>query len=143
LNSGRYFPGGKEGFIAEDLDLVIRKHGGKYSTDAMGRFSLIEVKHGGCSIKDCIADEIGFSKEMTFGMIDRLLRKGDPEAKRYEGFFIIRTFKNPEWSKHDTIFNVNSKHVCREDFFKWLNGDLYIKPYTFPFSSYALDNFIG
>jgi len=135
----KHFPNGKDGYIAEDLDLVLRKHGNKYNKDAVGCFCLVEIKHGRCDVIDGVQDQIGFSKEMTFGLMDRLLKKADPKMERYQGFYVIRTFGAPEWDNPKTIFSVNGEIMDRDAFFSWLNGDSTIDPYQFPFSKYALE----
>ena len=135
----KHLPDGRNGYIVEDLDLVIRTFGSKYQTDNVGKFSLIEIKHGGCKIVDGVHDEIGTSKEMTFGMIDDLLNKADPEHERYQGFYIIRTYRSSEWGNPETIFAVNGKILSRDIFMDWIAGNHKIKPYSFPFSTYAIE----
>jgi len=138
----KHKPNGDEGYIVEDLDLVIRIYGPKYKEDAVGKFSLVEIKHGGCKIIDGVKDEIGTSKEMTFGLIDALLKKADPEKKRYQGFYIIRTFASSEWENTNTTFCVNGNIISRQSFIDWLDGKHMIEPYTFPFSSFAIGKVI-
>ena len=135
----KYQPNGRDGYIVEDLDLVIRTFGYKYQTDNVGKFSLIEIKHGGCKIINGVRNEIGTSKEMTFGMIDALLNKADPEHKRYQGFYVIRTYGSSKWDNQKTIFAINGKIISRDIFMDWIAGNHKIKPYLFPFATYAIE----
>jgi hypothetical protein len=91
-------PSGSEGFVTEDLDLVVRLFGAKYNTDATGKFMLIELKHGNA--------QPAIAQQKTFGLIDSLLRKADPNKQRYLGYFILN-YDNEDWNKAN--FRVNGK----------------------------------
>ena len=82
-------PTGREGFVAEDLDLIIKYFGVNYGLDSNGRIRLIEVKHG-----DAV---IGYAQSKTFTLIDQLMRAGDEALVKsgvlrescYDGFYIV------------------------------------------------------
>ena len=101
-------PSGREGFIAEDLDLVVRAYGPRYGLDALGRFRLIELKRGNASL--------GTSKRMTFGLIDQGLRTG-ATAERYDGYYVVRT--SEAWDEAQ-VFNVNGIDLAHGQFRRWL-----------------------
>ena len=114
-------PNGKDGFICEDLDLVLRWHSKDFMTDDVGMFALVEIKVG-------LKTALGHSKEMTFGMIDYLIRSST-ESQRYKGFFVIRT-TIPDWNAC-TFFSVNDVHLSRDDFLNWCKGTKCVDPYGF------------
>jgi hypothetical protein len=109
-------PPGNEGFVAEDLDLVVRRFGTKFGTDADGQFALIEVKHG--------TAPLGPSKERTFKLIDDLLSAQDPWAERYLGMYLLRFFKNGDepWSDEDPVVFGKSQ-MTAGDYRRWLLGE--------------------
>jgi hypothetical protein len=104
------FPNGSDGFVVEDLDLVIRLYGPNYGSDRQGRFMLLELKHG--------TKPAGTSKLRTFGLMDHLLRQADPSAIRYRGFFIVRT-NTDDWDQCDN-FIVNGHDLGPESFRSWI-----------------------
>lgn len=93
-------PSGRDGFVAEDLDLVVRLYGPRFHTDATGKFMLIELKHGNT--------QPAIAQQKTFGLIDALLRKADPEQKRYLGYFVVN-YDNEDWNV--STFRINGKPV--------------------------------
>jgi len=111
-------PNGRDGFIAEDLDLVLRAFGPTYQTDGRGRIRLVEIKFGNASL--------GPSKRMTFGLIDEGLRKG--LGPRYDGLYVVRT-ESRTWEESSS-FNVNGTVLDRDEFVAWLNWDasITVKP---------------
>ena len=74
-------PDGTVGFVAEDLDLIIRHWGPNYGLDDVGRFRFVEVKHGEPKIDD--------AQQWTFSLIDDTCRRGDPDGARYDGFYVV------------------------------------------------------
>ena len=115
----KHCPNASDGFVAEDLDLLLRVYGPNYGTDAVGKFRLVEIKYGN--------PPLGKSKENTFGAIDAALRVG--LGDRYEGYFYVRT-DAVRWD-NATTFKVNSATLNTNEFIDWLNGDLPIAPRTF------------
>jgi hypothetical protein len=120
----KFCPRGGDGFVAEDLDLVARRF---TPSDPHGRFCLIEHKYGDVPL--------GTSKFWTFGMLDAVLRVGDPNMGNYRGFFVLRTPK-PATSDLDddpifnprTFFNVNDVDLTRDQFIAWLCGEDSVAP---------------
>lgn len=73
-----------DGFVAEDVDLVIRTYGGNFETDEIGKVMLIEIKHSSNARID-----VGTSKTMTFGLIDKMIRASPCNEERYLGYFLL------------------------------------------------------
>lgn len=114
-----HYPDGSRGFVVEDLDLVVRHYGVNYHTDATGRFMLIEIKHPGHSI--------GTAQRRTFGLLDSLLRKGDPNGERYMGYFQL----NAEFDDgNNMVFpvHVNGKQMDEQQFRRWITGEEAVPP---------------
>ena len=109
-------PTGREGFVAEDLDLVVRRYGSLEHGSGDGRFMLIEVKQ-------CNAT-IGYAQKRTFGLIDRLLRLGDPDSKHYIGFYLIN------WNSDHVVVNQKEK-LDMAELKSFLLGEMELEPYTF------------
>ena len=105
-------PSGSQGMVIEDLDLVIRVYGTNFGSDAVGKFMLIELKFK--------KSWIGQAQKRTFGQIDRLLRKADPDAKRYMGYFVVQ-YDDEDWDKAQ--FKVNRKRLPTETFKRFLLFD--------------------
>jgi hypothetical protein len=76
-------PAGKDGFVCEDLDLVIncfgKLIGRSHSED--GRIKLIEKKFN---------REMKYPQRRTFELLDRLARAGDPDRKHYRGLYTLK-----------------------------------------------------
>jgi len=105
-------PSGKEGYVVEDLDLVLRIFGANFHTDATGKFILIELKFKNAWI--------GPAQKRTFSLINSLLRQGDPERKRYLGYYVVQ-YDNEDWDK--ASFRINRVKVTCEEFDKFSNLD--------------------
>lgn len=75
-------PGGGAGMVVEDMDIVLRRYGPLANWCRDGTISFIEVK--------TFSSFMGRAQEMTFGLIDRLMRKADPDEKYYKGYYVIR-----------------------------------------------------
>jgi len=112
-------PTGREGCVVEDIDLVLRGFGTLYHTDDEGILKLIELKYGKA--------EMGFAKTKTFGLIDRGLKRGEPE--RYKGYFLIN-YDNENWDKAN--FEINRKPVTLTELSRFLMfGDIGITGLNF------------
>jgi len=111
-------PNASQGFVALDLDLLIRHYGHEYGTDAEGKFRLIEIKRNNARPT--------MAQQRTFRLIDEMLRStsGD-HAHRYEGFFVINT--EDDWDDVEA-FTVNGQTLSREQFIAWLNGEPSVEP---------------
>lgn len=105
-------PPGSDGYVVEDLDLVLRVYSKAYDTDHIGRFMLCELKFKSAWINH--------SKRKTFGVMDELLRNADPERKRYAGFFVIQ-YTDDDWSV--SSFRVNKMELNRLQFSQFMDID--------------------
>lgn len=99
-------PNGSSGYVAEDLDLIIRRYGKAADGNPDGRFMFIEIKYPGAVM--------GHAQRMTFGLIHRLLRKADPEHEWYVGFYLVH------WN--DGYVDVNGIQKTLEQFKDFLMG---------------------
>ena len=67
---------------------------------------------------------------MTFGLKDALLRKADPDRRRYVGFYLLALDDyNP---KKATKFMVNDIEISYETLRKWMGFEIHLEPYRFP-----------
>lgn len=107
-----HYPSGPQGYIVEDLDLVLRIYGERFTEDERGVFMLVELKYGNAYLNK--------SKRMTFGLIDGLLRLADPQQRRYLGYFVIQ-YTDEDWDKAD--FRVNRQTLTRDEFLRFLQFD--------------------
>lgn len=98
-------PNAGYGFVVEDLDLVVRWFGQNYGFDSTGAFMLIELKHGN--------SDLGIAQTKLWGLIDGMLRKADPEYKRYFGFYLIQ-YSCEDWDT--ALFRINHHAVTKEQF---------------------------
>lgn len=103
-------PCGRDGYVVEDLDLVLRVFGKRYMTDGIGRFMFVELKFGDSFI--------GVAQKKTFGLIHGLLRVADPKGERYLGYFVVQ-YDNEDWELAN--FKINHQEITQEDFFKFLS----------------------
>lgn len=105
-------PTGKEGFIAEDLDLVIKVFGSNYGLGQAGKFMLCELKFYPTSI--------GYAQKQLFGTIDKLLRKADPKHKIYRGYYVIQ-YNNEDWDISEFWINdISVDHETLWAFFQFM-----------------------
>ncbi len=111
-------PEGTAGFVAEDLDLIIRHWGPNYGLDDIGRFRFVEVKHGKPKIDD--------AQRYTFTLIDDTCRRGDLDGTRYDGFYIVG-HNAADAHAPETIYKVNRLgssdvlKLTRPQFIRWLD----------------------
>lgn len=77
-----YGPKSRDGFVVEDLDLILRRYSKK---DGKGRFYLAEVKKRG--------SKVNMAQRKTFGLIGEVLVRGDPHRRHYMGFALV------EWAE--------------------------------------------
>jgi hypothetical protein len=74
---------GNEGFVCEDLDIVINCYGewiGRNHSDD-GRIKLIEKKFD---------RDMKYAQKKTFELLDKLLKTADPKAKFYRGLYTVK-----------------------------------------------------
>jgi hypothetical protein len=102
-------PNGPNGCVVEDLDLVIRVYGPNFHSDGTGKFMLIELKFWGSWIQT--------AQKNTFGLIDHLLRRADPNKERYLGYFVIN-YNDEDWDQ--SRFSINHIEVSGEELMNFL-----------------------
>lgn len=114
----KHVPPGREGYVAEDLDLVMRCYA---AGDPIGKFMLVEFKY----------DKFGLdhSQRRTFGLIDGLLKKADPERRRYRGYYLLQ-YPEQDFNKCDHV-NVNGRLLTKNELVKFLKFELDVLPYDF------------
>jgi len=78
-------PHGSAGYVPEDLDLVLRVFGPRYSSDAKGRLRLIETKWNPTADRPVT---VKGGQDRTFRLVDEMLRQSTL-ADRYDGFFVV------------------------------------------------------
>lgn len=117
----RVMPTGPEGFVAEDIDQVIRIYS---KEDLVGRFMLIETKYG-CDVVWKLEE----AQRRTFGLIDRLLQTADPKRERYRGFYLVQNPDPDPWSC--TYFLVNGIRLNKFEYMKFLLLENEIPSYDF------------
>lgn len=109
------FPDTKEISI-EDIDLVVTLLGSRadrpYIDD--GKFRIIEVKQG--------KGQMDYAQRRMYSLMDRVLRKGDPDWRYYGGFYLLR------WSPPEC--QVNYKRLSMDSLAKFFLGELEILPLT-------------
>ncbi len=117
-------PSGPRGVVVEDIDLInngnevsdidlaIRWFGPKRNSDRYGKLALIEIKY----IKK---PRLNRSKVMTFGLLDKLLRKGDPKKKQYKGFYLL-VYDNDDWDNSN--FWLNQQPITKQELINFFCG---------------------
>lgn len=115
----KVFPAGQEGFVVQDLDLIVYRFGSLIyeKSDLYGKFILIEVKYKKYHLE--------FSQEVLFGLIDSLLRKADPEGNHYAGFYILT------WDEDPDEIAINGIIKGMENVKRFLLGEITIPSYQF------------
>lgn len=103
-------PNAKEGYVVEDLDMVIRIYGEKFGVDDIGRFMLVEQKW--------IPTWLTGGQENTFGLIHRLLRMADPRRERYWGYFVLRM--NNDNPRNASLIDLNRCPITPDELLRWL-----------------------
>ena len=116
-----HIPGPEDGYVAEDLDLIFLRYGKAIGKDknADGQFILCEWKLG--------RQELPYSQQRTFGLMDRLLRLADPNKQFYQGFYYIC------WDGKSSGLLINKEAIIQEEFQMFLMGELPIKPFGFDY----------
>jgi hypothetical protein len=122
----RRFPSGADGFVPEDIDLIIRRYGVRYHLDAEGVLRLLEMKwrpgFNGAAV-------LGLAQHRTFSLLDEMC-SSSAIADRYEGFFVV-THENPNpfdgrvWLDH---FGTDRPPILLTgaEFELWLRGDVHV-----------------
>ena len=117
-------PSGSAGFIAEDLDLIVRHFGPQFHLDAIGRLRLVEIKVG--------RGLFGASKRQTLGLLHDMCATSQ-HADRYDGFYVIYS-KTDDWDSSESV-SVNGLTLSHSVFQTWLTGGTAIHsvhPYQVP-----------
>jgi hypothetical protein len=112
-----YLPNGQDGYVVEDLDLLIRVFGQRFSTDGRGRLRLIELK---CSHGIEEPARLRGGQAFTLGLLNDMLRSS-AMAERYDGLYVV-THSEP-----DVVSGriwIDRREVTLEEFIEWLRfGD--------------------
>ena len=115
----KYIPAPKDGYVAEDLDLIFLRYGEAINKDkdADGQFILCEWKLNN--------RELPYAQQRIFGLIDKLLRLADSVGEFYQGFYYIC------WDGQRDNLLINGKNITQREFQMFLMGELPIKPLSF------------
>ena len=102
----------QEGFVVEDLDLLVLRFGGLEGRpyDADGCFFLAEIKQNGVAM--------GYAQKRVWSLVHRLLRQADPEKKFYAGFYLVN------WDTESVL--VNRTQMTLDQFKEFLLGRIQI-----------------
>lgn len=99
------------GLVAEDIDLILMQYGsliGRQPIDD-GRFMLVEIK-----AKNGWPD---YAQRRVFHLMDRLLRKADPDRQYYLGYYVVH------WNyEANEPVAINRQQVSSEQFNQWAIG---------------------
>lgn len=112
-------PTGHEGFIVQDLDLIVYRFGSLISRshDKYGQFIMLDVKYKKFYLE--------YSQKILFGLIDCLLRKADPEQNNYKGFYIL------VWDDDPNEISINGTLKGMENVKNFLLGKITTTPFRF------------
>ena len=103
-------PDGWAGYVVEDLDMaILRVYGPNYNTDSSGKLMMMETKYRFA--------QMDTAQIRTFRTMHRLMRLGDPNRKRYLGFYVVQ-YTEQNWWHSD--FTVNACPLTREQFHRFL-----------------------
>lgn len=125
-------PSGSAGYVIEDIDLlliedtspepwvIIRYYSPRL--DPVGKLMAVERKYGN--------GDMGHAQIRTFGLLDKIARRGDPLRQRWMGYYLLNhPHENPELCDHVLI---NHKSYTMDEFRKFVKFELDIPPYEFP-----------
>ena len=112
----KHIPAPSAGYVAEDLDLIFLRFGKIIGRDknADGQFILCEWK--------LAWKPLPYSQQRVFGLMDKILRKGDPSGTYYQGFYYIC------WDGKTEPVWLNNNRVAIADFQAFLLGKKIIPP---------------
>jgi hypothetical protein len=100
-------PNARDGYVALDLDGILRWYGPTYGLDADGMVALLEVKHGDA--------ELIPGQRRTFALLDRWLRRG-ADPGRYRGWYLLHDYGD------DTFrFHCMTDRIDVDQLVAWLN----------------------
>lgn len=100
-------PAGTDGFVVEDLDLVLRWFGPHYGLDEWGRFRYVELKRAGYSINP--------AQRRTFGLSHCILSE---RPDRYDGFYVV--CHSDDDHNEATTYTVNGQPLTCGEFLGWV-----------------------
>jgi len=111
----------RDDYVLSNIDLILYKFDHNRKNE-LGTFKLLEFK-------DLRYNRLRKAQELTFGLIDRMLRSSS-ESYRYEGFYLARI------DIDNRIFIVNDRILSEDEFKSFLQGELQIEPYKFRMERY-------
>jgi hypothetical protein len=113
--------------VVEDVDLLVRWWGPNFQLDDEGAFALVEVKYDATGERPA---RLKPAQARTFGLLDRVLRRGDPDQKRYRGCHLVQYGPAP-WGECRT-FRINGRTVTLAGFDDFFMGRLDMDPLIGP-----------
>lgn len=99
-------PHGPQGFVAEDLDLVVRWFGPDFNLDSIGRLRLVEMKRSPFYLDT--------AQVRTFGPLAERLEGWE----RFDGFYVVQT--SNEQHDAETIYTIDGLDLSSAEFRQWL-----------------------
>lgn len=98
-------PTGRQGFVVEDEDLILRWWGPRFGLDDLGRFRFLEWKHGTAGLDE--------AQSRTFGLISQELADSD----RFDGYYLVQ-YDDPDHGPEATYW-VNGWQLDSGGFRAW------------------------
>lgn len=102
----RTMPEGRDGFVVEDLDLILRWYGPRFNQDSIGRFRLVELKRLGAGILE-------EAQRRTFDLLDSVITNSD----RYDGFYVVEF--DDDRHREDTRYYIGAHVLSSDEFLDW------------------------
>lgn len=102
-----YMPEPKDGFVAEDGDLILDLFGSLIGReyDADGRLMLIQVKYN--------TAQMGYAQKRVYQLMHRLMRTADPEKQHYRGCYLVHWYSK-EVTLDGRTFNLSNDSDIQE-----------------------------
>jgi hypothetical protein len=117
------FPSGADGFVVEDLDVLVRWWGHNFQLDDDGTFALVEMKYDATGAGPA---RLPYAQERTFELLDGVLRRGDPDGTRYRGCYVVQY--GPALWPDCRSFRINGRTVTRAGFDDFFLRRLEVEP---------------
>lgn len=111
-NGYQPMPSGSEGFVVQDLDLVLAWHGQRFGLDRPGRVRLTEMRRWG--------KRLDGSKVWTFGLLDTMLRQSPWADARYDGFYVVE--HSDDRFDRSTRYRVEGAELDSDEFLSWVES---------------------
>ena len=104
-------PTGRDGFVVEDLDLIIRWYGPQFGLDSIGRLRLCEIKY------HPMPRPLVVAQQKTFGLLARMCENDE----RFDGLYVINLpLSGPEVDWAAASWCINGQYwMDTEAFLSW------------------------